>query len=261
MAVAVSCNDVNMKGVPCRWVLTTILLSKRENLEGEISGIREACSIIGCHVVGGHTEVTRGIDNDIVISTAISLSEKVISVKDARAGDYVVMVGSAGIEGTWILSHMEDLLLSKGVSKETIIRAKEFKKRIIVQDRALKVSDVVIGMHDATEGGVLQDLLEISRLSKLRVEVDPSKIPVEKETLEISKVLSIDYLRLISSGSFVVVTRFPEEVIRRVGGSVIGRLEKGEPALYLKGIGEFRENFEEELIRVEGNYNGWRKRN
>ncbi|BDC18404.1 AIR synthase-related protein [Acidianus sp. HS-5] len=260
LSIAVACNDVNMKGTRCKWVLTTILLSTKKSLDRILSGINEACSILGCNVVGGHTEVVMNLPSDIVVTTAFSTTDKVLTARNAKEGDYVVMVGSAGIEGTWILANQfEDYLLKAGVKKETIESAKRFKHDIIVQEKALKVSEYAIGMHDTTEGGVLQALMEISKLSNLRAVIDPSLIPVRRETLEITKALSIDYLRLVSSGAFLVVTRNPEEVMKKVSeGNVIGRLIKGGPGLHLEGVGDFNEDFEEELVRFEGSYNGGR---
>ncbi len=261
LSVAVACNDVNMKGIPCKWILTTILLSTKKSLDRILSGINEACSILNCSVVGGHTEVVMNLPLDIVVTTAFSISDKILTTRNAKEGDYIVMIGSAGIEGTWILANQfEDYLLNKGVKKEIIESAKRFKRDIIVQEKALKVSEYAIGMHDATEGGVLQALLEIAKLSNLKAVINPSLIPVRKETLEITKALSIDYLKLVSSGAFLVVTRNPEEIMMRVKeGNIIGRLIKGDPILHLEGVGDFNEDFEEELVRFESSYNGGRQ--
>jgi hydrogenase maturation factor len=260
LSIAVACNDVNMKGAPCKWALTTLLLSSRESLDRILSGINEVCKILGCNVVGGHTEVVMNLPSDIVVTTAFSTTDKILTARNAKDGDYIVMVGSAGIEGTWILANQfEDYLLKLGVKKETIESAKRFKYDIIVQEKALNIVEYAIGMHDATEGGVLQAILEIAKLSNLRAVINPNLIPVRKETLEITRALSIDYLRLISSGAFLVITRNPEEVVNKVEESnVIGRLIKGEPSLHLEGVGDFNEDFEEELVRFESSYNGRR---
>ncbi|MFP3260521.1 MAG: AIR synthase family protein [Sulfolobus sp.] len=257
LSVVVACNDINMKGVECKWVNTVLLLKDKSSLGQIIEGVNEACRILKCKVVGGHTEVTMGLDKDIVITTAFSFSNKVMRLSDAREGDYVGIIGTAGIEGTWILANeYEDELLRRGVSNKIIENAKGYKHLIPVQERMLKVKDLAIAMHDATEGGVYQALLEISIASGLRLRLT-SDIPVSEETMEITKALSINPYTLISSGAFLVVTRKPEEFEKR-GGKIIGRLERGETCLEVNEK-SYCNDFEEELVRFESDYYGWRK--
>ncbi|TRM73047.1 AIR synthase, partial [Sulfolobus sp. E5] len=40
---------------------------------------------------------------------------------------------------------------------------------------------------------------------------------------------------------------------------IIGEVLNGDPILHVKGVGEFNEDFEEELVKFESRYNGWRK--
>ncbi|ARM74944.1 AIR synthase related protein [Acidianus manzaensis] len=260
LSVAVACNDINMKGVKCKWILSTLLLSSKNSLDKIISGINYACERIGCSVIGGHTEVVKDLPRDIVVTTAFSTTNKVISAKNANDGDYIVVVGSIGIEGTWILaSEFSDLLLKEGIEKNMIENAQKFKNDIIIQDKALLVSDFAIGMHDATEGGVYQAILEISKLSGLKAKVNPNLFPIREETEIITRRLKINPFTLVSSGSFVVITRHPEEILKRVNEArVVGRLIKGEPELQVEGVGTYRDDFREELVEFESNYNGWR---
>ncbi|MEM0263780.1 MAG: AIR synthase family protein [Saccharolobus sp.] len=261
LSIAVACNDVNMKGAECKWVVTTILLSDISHLDNIISGINEACNIIGCKVIGGHTEVTNSVKQDIVVTTAFSASDKFLDYSNIKEGMKVILIGSPGIEGTWILAKdYEELLLNKGVKKEIIeISKRKFKYDIIVQDRALRVSKFAIAMHDATEGGIMQALLEVAKASGYTVSVDLENIKLREETRVITKALNIDPFKLISSGAFIVVTDKVNEVLSNVDEAyVIGKIEKGDPVLNVKGVGVFNEDFEEELVRFESSYNGGR---
>ncbi|AWR96463.1 AIR synthase [Acidianus sulfidivorans JP7] len=261
LSVAVACNDINMKGVQCKWILNTILLSSKKSLDKIIEGINFACEQIGCSVIGGHTEVVKGLSQDIVVTTAFSTTDRVISAKNAIDGDYIAIVGSIGIEGTWILaSEFSEILLKYGVNQEIIESAKKFKNDIIIQDKALLVSDLAVGMHDATEGGVYQAILEISKLSGLKAKVNPKLFPIRKETEIIAKKLKINPFTLVSSGSFIVITRYPEELLKRVKeAKIVGRLIKGEPELEVEGVGVYRDDFKEELVEFESNYYGGRQ--
>ncbi|QGA55114.1 AIR synthase [Sulfolobus sp. E5-1-F] len=261
LSIAVACNDINMKGAQCRWVNNVILLSDISHLNGIISEISEACNLIGCKVVGGHTEVTGNVKQDIIITTAMGISNKFLSYKNVKEGMKVILVGSPGIEGTWILAKdYGELLLEKGVSKKVIENAKNFKKDIIVQQRALSILDYVVAMHDATEGGVMQALLEIAKATGYTVSSDLEKIELRYETKIITKALNIDPLRLISSGSFIAISSHPENILEKISEAyVIGEIKKGDPVLEIKGVGTFNEDFEEELVRFESNYLSWGK--
>jgi len=56
-------------------------------------------------VVGGHTEVTPGIDRPIITMTTMGYtSTRVILTRDARPGDYLYVIGRVGGEGAGILA-------------------------------------------------------------------------------------------------------------------------------------------------------------
>ena len=66
-AVHVNANDVAVRGAHPRWLLTTVLLpaggATEESASALIEEIAEACAEIDVSVVGGHTEVTHGLDH------------------------------------------------------------------------------------------------------------------------------------------------------------------------------------------------------
>jgi len=259
LSVAVACNDVNMKGAECKWILNTILLSRESDLNSILNGINQACDIIGCNVVGGHTEVIN-INHDIVVTTALGETDRVMDISSVKDGDYVVLVGDIGIEGSWILAtQFQSLLEAKGVSHEVIEVAKSFKKEIIVQDKALAISRSVKFMHDITDGGLFQALFELAKRSNMTISIREDSIPLRKEVHDITSGLDIDPLKFISSGAFIAITDNPEEILNKVNAHIIGKLVKGESIVKTeKRI--ISENVKEELVRVENNYNGWWKR-
>jgi hydrogenase expression/formation protein HypE len=72
----------------------------------------------------------------------------------------------------------------------------------------------VNAMHDATEGGVLGACWELAEASGLGCLIDPTKIPVHPITRKICQVLALDPLRLIASGSLLLATDKPEQIIK-----------------------------------------------
>ncbi len=259
LSVVVACNDVNMKGVECKWVLTTILLSDKAHLNGVLRGVNEACNKIGCSVVGGHTEV---IDSkrDIVVTTALGETDALIDGRSVKEGDYVLLVGDLGLEGSWILAtQFASLLKAKGVRDETLKRAREFREELSVQEKALKVSRFVKFMHDVTDGGLLQCSLELARRFNSTIKIDEKAIALREEVKEIVDALSIDPLRFISSGAFLVITDDPNAVKSKVRAQIIGRVERGDPVVVTERR-VISDDVEEELARIESDYNGWWER-
>jgi hydrogenase maturation factor len=61
-------------------------------------------------------------------------------------------------------------------------------------------------MHTPTEGGVLNGLLEVSEASGYGFKIYEDRLIVHEETRLICNELAVDPLRLLSSGSLLIVT-------------------------------------------------------
>ena len=90
-------------------------------------------------------------------------------------------------------------------------------------------------MHDITEGGILGAVWEMCQISGRGAQVWEHEIPIEPETVKICDHYEIDPLRLISSGSMVIIvpkdTREEMEVAMAQAGvscSIIGRIEEAD---------------------------------
>ena len=59
-------------------------------------------------------------------------------------------------------------------------------------------------MHDATEGGIAQGLTELAKASNLGMLIDANKIPLVKASKDFWKVLNLDPLGVISSGTLII---------------------------------------------------------
>ena len=64
-------------------------------------------------------------------------------------------------------------------------------------------------MHDITEGGLLGAVYETAQAIGQGIRVEEHRLPVTQTTRKIADAFSIDPLRLISSGSMLLV--IPEE--------------------------------------------------
>ena len=220
LAVNVNANDVAVMGGEPRWFSTTLLIpenAKVGDIERIVSEIHLAAKKLGVAVITGHSEITPGIMNPIIVGHMLGklVSRKPIRSSDARAGDLIVMVKTAGIEGTAILSTDFTEILKGRVSEEILERAKRFFRKISVVEDALKLAkrNICRSMHDPTEGGILGGVYEIAEASKLSFILYEDKVPVAVETKIICNALNCDPLKLIASGA--LIASIPEENLRK----------------------------------------------
>ncbi|MEM1623502.1 MAG: AIR synthase family protein [Sulfolobales archaeon] len=237
LAVHIASNDVAVRGVKPRWLLSVLYLPEgatEELVDRITSQVDRAAKEVGAMVVGGHSEFTPGITRPLISMTAIGITkrDRYVTTGGARVGDVVVMTKSAGIEGTAILAtDFRDVLLDLGVPESVVRRGSEFIREVSVVKEALALADagLVTSMHDPTEGGLLGGLAEIAYASNTTIHVWEEKIPLAEETAVISSALGLDPLRLISSGTLVATVPRDKvgealRVLRDIGveASVIG---------------------------------------
>jgi len=247
LAVNVCTNDIATRGIRPLWILTVLLLPENltlTQLKTITTQIDKAAKNLGVAVVGGHSEVTPGINRPIIITTAIgeAINKRFVRTSGARVGDAIVVTKGAAIEGTAILSQeLRDFLQTK-LSNNTIKRANQFIKMTSVMEEALTAVEVgeVHAMHDATEGGIAGGLQELAWASNLGIVVYEKKIPIHDETEIICKTVGIDPLKTISSGALIISAQ-PEKAekivatIRKKGikAAVIGKMVDKKEGIYI----------------------------
>lgn len=211
LAVHIASNDIAVRGVRPRWLLSVLYLPENatEELIDRITAqIDKAAKEVGATVVGGHTEFTPGIARPLISMTAIGVAQRdrYVVTGGAKVGDVVIMTKSAGIEGTAILStDFKDVLLRLGVSEDIIQRGRRFIEKVSVVREALALAEagLATSMHDPTEGGLLGGLVEIAYASNKTIYIWEESILLAEETAAITSALKLDPLKLISSGTLV----------------------------------------------------------
>ncbi|SDJ98159.1 AIR synthase family protein [Natronincola ferrireducens] len=241
LSIHISCNDVASNGVEPIGVMMTILApvgTTKEDLDYVMKEANKAAASINVEIIGGHSEITDAVNRMVISTTAIGRQRKkdMVTSKGAKVGDAVIMTKHGGLEGAAIIAHDLEKVLKDKVTEETIKSAKAFGEEIsVVKEGVLAGKIGVHGMHDVTEGGILGALWELAEASNLGIEVYEDKIPIRPETLEICKALSINPLRLISSG--VMVMAVPQEkknslmeILETVGikATEIGKITENE---------------------------------
>jgi len=212
LAVHINANDVAARGADPVWYLSIVLLpegSDESLLETIMQEQHEACSELGICIVGGHTEVAPNLGRPIVSGFMLGEARKedYVVTGGAKIGDHIVLTKGVGIEGTGILAaDLRGKLLGK-VSEEILSNAVKLLDMISVVSEAKMAIEVggVHSMHTPTEGGVLNGLLEISEASGNGFKIYEKELLIHEETQKICGALGVDPLKLLSSGSLLIV--------------------------------------------------------
>jgi hydrogenase expression/formation protein HypE len=208
-----------------------------------LRSVGDECRKLGVAVVGGHTGSYDGAAPTVIgACTMFGLSKRgnVVSPRMARPGDAVLMTKGAAIETTASLAwEHPDPIRAVGGSR-LLRRARKYVELCTtVRDSAAAASvglgrEAVTSMHDATEGGVLGALLEMSRASGRAFVVDPKRILVTEEASAVCSAFGIDPLRSLSEGTLLITCAGrAARVVRAALASVgiecrpIGRVESG----------------------------------
>jgi len=222
-AVQINANDVATMGARPKWFQACLCLPSQRGgptPEKIFDDIALACRELKVSVVGGHTEVTAGLTDPLIMGTMAGLTppgRNPIPTAGAKAGDAVVMVGSGGLEAAAIIAREHHARLKGRVSEQVIRRAARllFKPGISVVAPAL--SALRFGphaMHDPTEGGILAGLWEMAAAAKKGVQADRWAIPILPEVEQVCSAVGVDPLRCLASGSLLIA--LPKENASRL---------------------------------------------
>jgi len=242
--VQVNSNDIATTGaVPC-WLLVTLLLPEDgttpELAERIFGQIYDACRRMDISVVGGHSEITYGLDRPIAVGALIGEVERdrLVSPRGARPGDRVLLTKGVPIEATAVLGHEMAEELSDAFGANELARARDFLRdpgiSVLADARAAMAAGPVTAMHDPTEGGLVTALWELAEASGRRLVFDPAAVPVPELSARLCRHLGIDPLASIASGALLLTV--PAWAAPRIRAAVeragitcreIGRVEEG----------------------------------
>jgi hydrogenase maturation factor len=213
--VNVNANDIACMGGTPRWLLVTALLPERSTtpqlVEQSFESLSSAASDIGVALVGGHTEITLGLDRPILVGQMIGEAShtELIDPTAAQPGDAILLASGIAIEGTAILAREAAGQLT-ALDPEMLERAAGMLRdpgiSVLPAVRALRSSGASIrALHDPTEGGLATALSELAASTGRGVAVNGDAIEVLPETQMICAALGLDPLGLIASGALLAV--------------------------------------------------------
>jgi hydrogenase expression/formation protein HypE len=171
---------------------------------------------LGLSIIGGHTGRYPGIDYTIVgggVVMAIGPEDHYLTSNMARNGDKVVLTKGAAIETTAVLTRTFPQKVRKALGSTLFDKAWNYLYKVSTVADALAASSIgvrhrgVTAMHDATEGGVIAGLIELTTASRLGLMVDLEQIHVSEETQHLCELFRIDPLASLSEGSLIIASR------------------------------------------------------
>ena len=229
-AVQVNANDIACMGGTPRWFLATLLVPEsftEDQAEEVFNQVLDACNAIDVTLIGGHSEVTYGIDRPIVSGSMLGevTRDRLVKTGGALEGDSIVVTKGLAIEGTALLAlERADDLRKVGVSDDTITQCSNLLDgagiSVLTDAQVACATAQIHSMHDVTEGGLVTGLREIAAASGLGVAIEEGSIPILPETSKVCQALKIDPLGLLASGA-LLITLSPEDV-----PSLLSELEK-----------------------------------
>ncbi len=272
-AVNINANDIVCMGADPVWFLATLLLPEgcEETLPANIfSQIQQACDALEVALVGGHTEVTLGIDRPLIAGVMLGEVRRsgLIRPESAEIGDLLVLTQGIAIEGTAVLAREAPRQLrAAAVDPATIESAARMLDdpgiSVVPAAKALRGLDAVHALHDPTEGGLATAARELATAAGLGLRLMSEQIPVFPETAAICGALALDPLGLLASGSLLAAVSPSgiEAVTERldaagIPNSVIGELvssEKGLLSASPTGERPVKTFEQDELARYLGN--------
>ena len=211
----VNANDIACMGAVPRWMLVTALLPEGSTTPDLISGIfsslQDACEALNILLVGGHTEITTGLDRTILVGMMVgeAREEDLIDPRRAVPGDVVLLARGIAIEGTSLIAREMPQRLGQALGNDLVDRAQKFLHEpgisVVRAATALRQSlgNDLHALHDPTEGGLATGLREIATAAGTGIIVNRESITIYPETTAICDLLDLDPLGLIASGALL----------------------------------------------------------
>jgi hydrogenase expression/formation protein HypE len=214
-ALHVNANDIAVRGARPRWFLATVLLpagaTSDASLDALFAELHAACDELEVTLVGGHTEITHGLDRPIIAGTMLGEveKEKLVTTSGARVGDAIVMTKGVPLEGAAIIAREKEAeLRARGVSPAVILRARGFLKSpgLSIRPEAEIACELttVHAMHDPTEGGIATALVELADAAGVGLRIDRERIIVLPEGRALCAAFGLDPLGTIASGALLM---------------------------------------------------------
>jgi hydrogenase expression/formation protein HypE len=240
-AVVINANDVAVMGVRPRWFLAVVLLppgTGAAEIEALFADMHAALGRLEITLVGGHTEITAAVTQPIVVGQMLGFRDDGRFVRTAgmRAGDVVLQIGEAPVEGAAVLANETPQRL-RMLPPDLLQCARQAVRApgISVVEPALLATELgARALHDPTEGGLSAGLHELAEASGMALLIDREAVLWFAPGRAVCAALGADPWGVLASGTLLAA--FPEERVEHAQAALaaaghasarLGRAETG----------------------------------
>lgn len=246
LAIQITLNDLASAGAEPIGVMLTFLLPEKiseAKLRAMMEQAEEAAHAANVQIMGGHTEVTRVVNQPVISVVGVGKAKKgrLISTAGARPGMDVIITKWIGLEGTSIIAKEKEAELLTRYPKSLVDEAKGFDRYLsVLPEAATAVESGVSAMHDVTEGGIFGALWEMAESAGVGLEIDLKKIPIRQETVEVCEFFDVNPYELISSGSMLMAAADGNGLVRALEAQgipavCVGKFTQGNDRVIVSG--------------------------
>ncbi|HNX96651.1 MAG TPA: AIR synthase family protein [Candidatus Aminicenantes bacterium] len=209
--VHIGASDVAVTGVRPSHMTYSLLLppgTSERDVQTIVTAVSTAAQNLGITIVGGHTGWYGAVTVPVVGGITVwgfAESHRWISPGGARDGDILLMTKGPAVEATALLAVLHRKQLEARLDTALLRRALARTAEITVVEDALTAfaAGGVHAMHDATEGGVLTGIWEMSHAAGIPVACDFDEVPVPEDIAAVASELHFDPWAAISEGTLL----------------------------------------------------------
>jgi hydrogenase expression/formation protein HypE len=207
IAVCGTVNDLAVSGAKPLYLTLALVIEEGfaiSDLTRILHGVRDAATEANVAIVAGDTKVMRrGEIDKLLINTAgigrVDNIELCPSVDLIRPGDKIIVTGFLGNDGVHVLS------LRHGLGFEQRVQSDCAPLNHLIQNMLTMFGAEVHFIRDITRGGLGTLLNEVSASSRLAIEIDEAKLPLQDETVMLTDMIGVSPLYLANEGNLCII--------------------------------------------------------
>lgn len=264
LSIHLLASDLTTSGADPEYAMLDLNLPPKmelESISAYVMGLSDECKRLGIAIVGGHTGRYPGSDYTVVgggMMFSVVGRNSYVTPAMAKPGDMVMMTKGAAIGTTAVLARSFPSTIGEKIGGPLLRKAQSLLHDCSTVEDAkvaatLGLRDKVTSMHDATEGGVLGGLRELSLACGLPVVVRREAIHVSEESAAVCRLFGLDPLTSVSEGTLLITCKAAagqelESLLAKqgIGAYVIGEVgrDRNDAGLWLSSGGSRPEKFE-----------------
>jgi hydrogenase expression/formation protein HypE len=207
LAVCGTVNDLAVSGAKPLFLTLALILEEGlpiSDLIKILHGVRDAAMEANVEIVAGDTKVLRrGEIDKLAINTAgigrVDNKQSCPAISLICPGDKIIVTGFLGNHGVHVLS------LKHGLGFESRIKSDCAPLNHLIHNVLAVFGSKIHFMRDITRGGLATLLNEVCTSSRLSIEIDEVRLPLQLETVMATDMIGISPLHLANEGNLCVI--------------------------------------------------------